>query len=110
MGPGQAPPERRGVAVGRATVPEPGLPGAGRRPIRRRLQRATEATVEPILHPRELIDAHAARLLGISGEEFRRHWYAGVYQHNGHPAVRALDHLMRTGQWRPPLGEATQPG
>lgn len=107
-GPGQALPGRRGVAVPRSTVPGGDLPGAGRGPIRRRLLRATEGTVEPVVHPRELIDAQAARLLGISGEEFRRRWYAGVYQRDGHPAVRALDHLMRTGQWRPPLGEATQ--
>jgi hypothetical protein len=109
-GSGQALPERRGTAVRQVTVPESGLPGAGRGPIRRRLQRATQATVEPVLHLRELIDVQAARLLGISGEEFRRRWYAGVYRHDGQPAVRALDHLMRTGQWRPPLGEATQPG
>jgi hypothetical protein len=63
----------------------------------------------PAKHMRRLVDLHAPRLLGISGEEFRCRWYALAYQDDHQPAVRALDRLMRTGHWQPPLEDTPPP-
>lgn len=49
--------------------------------------------------PLNLVDDKAWDLLGITGQEFRRRWYAGQYRHDDRPAVAALDTLMRTGHW-----------
>jgi hypothetical protein len=49
---------------------------------------------------RALVDEKAMERLGLSGEEFRRRWYGGDYALDDRPAVRALDRLMRTGEWR----------
>ncbi|HTY70923.1 MAG TPA: hypothetical protein VMI11_00695 [Actinomycetes bacterium] len=62
----------------------------------------------PAVDLRVLIDVEASRLLGISGDDFRRRWYAHGYEDDPSPAVRALDLLMRTGRWLPP-GEAEAP-
>ena len=48
---------------------------------------------------RTLVDDRAWQYLGLTGEEFRRQWYAGGYVDDTRPAVRALDRLMRTGEW-----------
>ena len=48
---------------------------------------------------RTLVDDRAWHYLGLTGEEFRLQWYAGMYVDNARPAVRALDRLMRTGEW-----------
>jgi len=48
---------------------------------------------------RTLVDDKAWHYLGLTGEEFRLEWYAGMYVDDARPAVRALDRLMRTGEW-----------
>ena len=50
----------------------------------------------------ELLDAKAWDVLGLTGEEFKRRWYAGGVppRTRGGPAVKALDAFMRTGQWQ----------
>lgn len=61
---------------------------------------------EPVAWPemlsgpfRALVDAKAWEHLGLTGEEFRRRWYAGEYAFDLREDVRALDQLMRTGHW-----------
>jgi len=56
----------------------------------------------------DLIDEKAWLLLGLTGEEFRRLWYAGAYRLDERPEVVALDHYMRSGQWEPM--QPTEPG
>ncbi len=46
-----------------------------------------------------LLDDKAWAHLGLTGQEFRRRWYAGLYRDDSRPAVLALDGLMRTGTW-----------
>jgi hypothetical protein len=46
-----------------------------------------------------LVEEKASDLLGLTGEEFKRRWYAGAYLNNSQPEVVALDTLMRTGAW-----------
>jgi hypothetical protein len=77
--------------------------------VRRRLSRTTEALATTTAALGELVDTHAVRLLGISGQEFRRRWYDRAYDQVEHPGVLALDRLMRTGRWAPPPGEAGHP-
>jgi hypothetical protein len=57
---------------------------------------------------RLLVDEKAWQHLGLTGEEFRRRWYAGEYDHDLREEVRALDQLMRSGQWDP--DESSSPG
>ena len=47
-----------------------------------------------------LVDDKAWQHLGVTGDEFRRQWYAGKYTDDPRLEVQALDHLMRTGVWR----------
>jgi hypothetical protein len=47
----------------------------------------------------ELLDAKVWEHLGLTGEEFRRKWWAGEYRDDPRPRAAVLDHLMRTGQW-----------
>jgi hypothetical protein len=47
-----------------------------------------------------LVDDKAWQHLGITGQEFRRLWYAGAYVDDDRPEVHALDRLMRTGLWQ----------
>jgi hypothetical protein len=49
-----------------------------------------------------LVDDKAWQHLGVTGQVFRRLWYAGTYKDDPRPAVQALDRLMRTGEWRMP--------
>ena len=46
-----------------------------------------------------LVDEKAWQHLGLTGDEFRRQWYAGAFRSDPRPYVRALDALMRTGHW-----------
>ena len=46
----------------------------------------------------ELLEEKAWDLLGLTGEEFKRRWYAGGYENDSRPQVVALDSLMRTGR------------
>ena len=46
-----------------------------------------------------LLEEKAWDLLGLTGEEFKRRWYAGAYEDDVRPDVVALDTLMRTGHW-----------
>ena len=48
----------------------------------------------------ELLDEKAWALLGLTGEEFKRRWYAGAYKNDIRPEVAALDTLMRTARWQ----------
>jgi hypothetical protein len=48
-----------------------------------------------------LVDQMALLHLGITDQAFRSRWYAREYQLDVREQVRALDHLMRTGQWLP---------
>jgi hypothetical protein len=50
----------------------------------------------------DLLDDKAWQHLGLTGEEFRRRWYAGEFSQDSRPAVLALDELMRTGEWHMP--------
>jgi hypothetical protein len=50
----------------------------------------------------DLVNDKAWEHLGITGQEFRRRWWEGQYRDDDHPAVRALDTLMRTGYWQLP--------
>jgi hypothetical protein len=47
----------------------------------------------------QLVETKAWQHLGLTGEEFRRHWYDGLYKLDGRDEVRALDQLMKTGRW-----------
>jgi hypothetical protein len=47
-----------------------------------------------------LVDDMAWQHLGITGEEFKRLWYSGAYKDDARPVARALDRLLRTGQWQ----------
>ena len=49
----------------------------------------------------DLLADKAWEYLGITGEEFRRRWYAREYVTDSRPEVLALDQLMRTGIWDP---------
>ena len=49
-----------------------------------------------------LLDDKSWEHLGITGQEFRRRWYAGEYRSDSRPVIIALDHLMRTGHWGDP--------
>ena len=46
-----------------------------------------------------LIDAQAWELLGLTGQEFRRAWYAGRFKGDTRPELVGLLNLMLTGQW-----------
>lgn len=46
-----------------------------------------------------LVETKAWQHLGLTGEEFRRHWYDGLYKLDDRDEVRALDQLMKTGRW-----------
>ena len=48
-----------------------------------------------------LLDDKAWEHLGLTAEEFKRRWYAGDYQADPRPTIRALDHYMRTGNSAP---------
>lgn len=48
----------------------------------------------------KLLEEKAWALLGLTGEEFKRRWYAGEYLTDTRPAATALDALMRTGHWQ----------
>jgi len=50
----------------------------------------------------DLVDDKAWQHLGVTGEEFRRMWYAGEFAQDTRPAAAALDRLMRTGEWQLP--------
>jgi len=50
----------------------------------------------------QLVDEKAWEHLGLTGEEFRRRWYAGEYKLDLRPPVRLLDQLMRSGHWGTP--------
>ena len=50
----------------------------------------------------DLIDEKAWQYLGVTGQEFRRAWYAGEYHDDPRPEVAALDRYMRTGLWEMP--------
>jgi hypothetical protein len=56
---------------------------------------------EAAQRPLDLVDEKAWELLGITGQEFRRRWWAGQYRDDDRPETRALDALMRTGSWGP---------
>ena len=56
-------------------------------------------TVQDTAPDPSLVDDKAWQHLGITGQEFRRLWFAGVYDADPRPEVQALDRLMRTGQW-----------
>jgi hypothetical protein len=47
----------------------------------------------------DLINLKAWDLLGLTGQEFTRAWYAHEFQGDDRPEVAALDRLMRTGRW-----------
>jgi hypothetical protein len=47
------------------------------------------------------LEDRAWQHLGLTGEEFKRRWYAGAYREDLRPAVVALDTFMRTGEWLP---------
>ncbi len=99
-------------AVRGAPPPRPTVPGGGRSGgsggAKRRLLRSGEALAATTVALGELVDTHAVRLLGISGQEFRRRWYDRAYDGVEHPGVLALDRLMRTGHWVP-TDQAAQP-
>jgi hypothetical protein len=46
-----------------------------------------------------LIDAQAWELLGLTGQEFRRAWYAGGFKGDSRPELTGLLNLMLNGQW-----------
>jgi hypothetical protein len=46
-----------------------------------------------------LVDDKAGSTSGSPVDEFRRLWRAGAYKHDVRPQARALDRLMRTGEW-----------
>ena len=48
---------------------------------------------------RQLIDDKAWEHLGLTGDEFRRKWYAGAYRDDPRDEVAALNHLMLYGWW-----------
>lgn len=48
-----------------------------------------------------LLEDKAWEHLGLTGEEFKRRWYAGEFIGDGRPPVRMLDRYMRTGLWTP---------
>ena len=49
-----------------------------------------------------LVDDKAWQHLGLTGEEFRRAWYAGAFATDPRAEVEAIDALMRTGYWELP--------
>ena len=57
---------------------------------------ARRAETDPLSR---LVETKAWQHLGLTGEEFRRHWYEGLYKLDGRDEVRALDRLMKTGRW-----------
>ena len=46
-----------------------------------------------------LIDAQAWEQLGLTGQEFRRAWYAGRFKGDDRPELTGLLQLMLDGQW-----------
>ena len=46
-----------------------------------------------------LIDAQAWGLLGLTGQEFRRVWYAGGFKGDSRPELTGLLNLMLNGEW-----------
>jgi len=56
---------------------------------------------ETARRPLDLVDEKAWELLGITGQEFRRRWWAGRYRDDDRPEIQAMDVLMRTGSWAP---------
>ena len=46
-----------------------------------------------------LIDDKAWQHLGVTGTEFRRQWYAGLYRDDPRSEVQALNRLMSSGHW-----------
>ena len=57
----------------------------------------------------QLVDEKAWEHLGLTGEEFRRRWYAGEYKLDLRQPVRLLDHLMRSGHWGLPGCDTSSP-
>ncbi len=47
-----------------------------------------------------LLDEKAWQHLGLTGEEFKRRWYAGDFRDDKRASVIALDGFMRTGTWQ----------
>ena len=46
-----------------------------------------------------LVDDKAWEHLGLTGPEFRLLWDSGAFRGWADPSVRAMDRLMRTGEW-----------
>jgi hypothetical protein len=47
----------------------------------------------------ELVSDKAWDVLGLTGQEFLRAWYAREFVGDLRPSIVALDRLMRTGRW-----------
>lgn len=70
-------------------------------------------SIEPNTHTANqftaLIHDKAWELLGLTGVEFLRAWYAGDFAADDRPPAVAMSLLMTTGQWTAPgPTEATQ--